>query len=81
VCGWVAGVDLSSWVGDFEGGVGEEFGVPAGGVEEVVVPGAQEDEVPPHIASVSLAVRPAPRRPPKQPRGSSLPLGARSADA
>ena len=33
-------------VGDFEGGVGEEFGVPCGGVEEVVVPGAQQGEVP-----------------------------------
>jgi hypothetical protein len=32
-------------VGDFEGGVGEEFGVPCGGLEEVVVPGAQQGEV------------------------------------
>lgn len=32
-------------VGDFEGGVGEELGVPVGVVEEVVVPGAQEHEV------------------------------------
>ena len=32
-------------VGDFEGGVGEEFGVPVGGVEEVVVAGAQQGEV------------------------------------
>jgi hypothetical protein len=39
-------VDLSLWVGDLEGGVGEEFGVPAGAVEEVVVAAADEDEVP-----------------------------------
>jgi hypothetical protein len=39
-------VDQSPWVGDFEVVVGEEFGVPAGGVEEVVVPRTQEREVP-----------------------------------
>ena len=33
----MAGADVSGGVGDLEGGVGEEFGVPAGGVEEVVV--------------------------------------------
>jgi hypothetical protein len=33
VRGWVAGVDPALGVGDFEGVVGEEFGVPAGGVE------------------------------------------------
>jgi hypothetical protein len=43
--GWVAGVDVSPWVGDFEGPVGEAFGVPVGGVEQVVVPRAQEHEV------------------------------------
>jgi hypothetical protein len=32
-------------VGDVEGVVGEEFGVPAGAVEEVVMPGAEQDEV------------------------------------
>jgi hypothetical protein len=31
--------------GDLEGGVGPEFGVPAGLVEQVVVPGAQQHEV------------------------------------
>jgi hypothetical protein len=38
-------MDLSLLVGDLEGVVGEEFGVPAGRVEEVVVPGTQEGEV------------------------------------
>jgi hypothetical protein len=37
---------VSVGVGDFEGGVGEEFGVPAGGLEEVVVVAAQQDELP-----------------------------------
>jgi hypothetical protein len=37
---------VSGGVGDFEGGVGEEFGVPVGAVEEVVVAAAQQDEVP-----------------------------------
>ena len=32
-------------VGDLEGVVGEEFGVPGGAVEEVVVAAADEDEV------------------------------------
>jgi hypothetical protein len=32
-------------VGDLERGVGQELGVPAGGVEEVVVAGADEHEV------------------------------------
>ena len=43
--GWVAGAGVSGGVGDFEGGVGEEFGVPAGSVEEVVVAAAQQDAV------------------------------------
>jgi hypothetical protein len=38
-------VDVSGGVGGLEGGVGEEFGVPVGGVEEVVVAAAEEDEV------------------------------------
>jgi hypothetical protein len=33
-------------VGDFEGGVGEEFGVPVGVVEQVVVAGAEQHEIP-----------------------------------
>jgi hypothetical protein len=44
-CEWVAGADSSGGVGDLEGGVGEEFGVPAGFVEEVVVPGALQHQV------------------------------------
>jgi hypothetical protein len=39
-------VDLSLWVDDLKGGVGEEFGVPAGRVEEVMVAAAEEHEVP-----------------------------------
>jgi hypothetical protein len=39
-------VDLSSWVDDFEGVVGEEFGVPARSVEQVMVPRTKEHEVP-----------------------------------
>jgi hypothetical protein len=39
-------VDLSPWVGDFEGVVGEEFGVPCRRVKEMVVSGAEEGEVP-----------------------------------
>jgi len=42
----VAGADVSCGVGDLEGVVGEELGVPVGMVEEVVVPGAQGHEVP-----------------------------------
>src|SRR5215218_10253797 len=42
---WAGGADPAPGVGDFEGGVGEEFGVPAGPVEQVVVAGAQEHEV------------------------------------
>jgi hypothetical protein len=37
VAGWVAGVDVSLGVGDLEGVVGEEFGVPAGRVQQVEV--------------------------------------------
>jgi hypothetical protein len=36
---------VSGGVGDFEGGVGEEFGVPAGVVEEVVVSAAEQHQV------------------------------------
>jgi hypothetical protein len=36
---------VSPGVGDLEGVVGEEFGVPVGMVEEVVVSGADEHEV------------------------------------
>ena len=43
--GWAGGANSASGVGDFEGGVGEEFGVPAGAVEQMVVPGAQEHQV------------------------------------
>jgi hypothetical protein len=43
--GWGGGADPAVGVGDLEGGVGEELGVPAGGVEEVVVAGAGEGEV------------------------------------
>jgi hypothetical protein len=38
-------VDPSLWVGDLAGVVGEEFGVPAGRVEEVVVAGALQGQV------------------------------------
>jgi hypothetical protein len=41
----VAGAYSSGGVGDFEGAVGEEFGVPAGPVEEVVVAAAQQHQV------------------------------------
>ena len=43
--GWAGGSDSASGVGDVEGGVGEEFGVPAGAVEQVMMPGAQEHQV------------------------------------
>jgi hypothetical protein len=42
---------VSGGVGDLEGGVGEEFGVPASVVEEVVVAGAEQHEVP-HASQV-----------------------------
>src|SRR5437899_2640764 len=42
---WVAGADEAVGVGDLEGAVGEELGVPAGLVELLVVPSAQQDEV------------------------------------
>ena len=32
-------------VGDFEGGVGEQFEVPAGSVDQVVVSGAEQDQI------------------------------------
>jgi hypothetical protein len=38
-------VGVAAGVGDLEGGVGEEFGVPAGAVEQVVMPGTQQHEV------------------------------------
>jgi hypothetical protein len=38
-------VDVSGGVGDLEGGVGEEFGVPVAAVEEVVVAAAQQRDV------------------------------------
>src|SRR5215216_3877335 len=43
--GWAGGSDPASGIGDFEGGVGEEFGVPAGPVEQVMMPRAQEHQV------------------------------------
>src|SRR5919106_1572576 len=42
---WSALEGVAVGGGDDEGGVGEEFGVPAGGVEQVVVPRAFEDKV------------------------------------
>jgi hypothetical protein len=44
--GRAARVGATAGVGDFERGVGQELGVPAGGVEEVVVAGADEHDVP-----------------------------------
>jgi len=43
--GWGAGQDPAVGGGDLEGGVGEEFGVPAEGVEQVVVAGALQGQV------------------------------------
>ena len=43
--GWVAGADEAVGVGDLEGGVGEELGVPAGLVELLVMSPAEQDEV------------------------------------
>jgi hypothetical protein len=43
--GRAARVGATAGVGDFERGVGQELGVPAGGVEEVVVAGADEHDV------------------------------------
>ena len=43
--GWVAGVDRPCGVGDLEGVVGQELGVPAGRMQQVVVPRAEEHEV------------------------------------
>jgi hypothetical protein len=45
VSGWVADEGGAVGFGDFEGGVGEEFGVPAGVVDAVVVAAAKQDEV------------------------------------
>src|SRR5918996_6609857 len=42
---WSALEGVAVGGGDDEGGVGEQFGVPAGGVEHVVVPRAFEDKV------------------------------------
>jgi hypothetical protein len=43
--GWVGGgAGAALGVGDVEGGVGEEFGVPAGLVEQMVVPAAEQHE-------------------------------------
>ena len=42
----MAGADVSYGVGDLEGVVGEELGVPAGMVEEVVMAAAQEQQIP-----------------------------------
>src|SRR5918995_1701879 len=43
--GWAGGADSASGVGGFEGGVGEEFGVPAGAVEQMMVPGTEQHQV------------------------------------
>src|ERR671911_287702 len=43
--GWAGGADPASGVGGFEGGVGEEFGVPAGAVEQVMMPGTEQHQV------------------------------------
>jgi hypothetical protein len=44
--GWVACADDAGGVGDFEGGVGQELGVPAGLVEAFVMASTDEHEVP-----------------------------------
>ena len=43
--GWAGGADPASGVGDVEGGVGQEFGVPAGAVEQMMVPGTEQHQV------------------------------------
>ncbi len=40
----MAGLGVAVDVGGFEGGVGEQFELPAGSVDQVVVSGAQQDE-------------------------------------
>jgi hypothetical protein len=50
--GWWIGLGLG--VGDLEGGVGEEFGVPAGAVEQMVMAGAEQHQV----ARASTVARP-----------------------
>jgi hypothetical protein len=42
---WSGGAGVAVGVDHFDGGVGEEFGVPAGLVEQVVVAGAREGQV------------------------------------
>ena len=43
--GWSAGAGEAVGSGDLEGSVGQEFGVPAGRVEDAVVAAAEDHEV------------------------------------